>query len=184
MQANLMKMGFGLLYSLATAVAFLVLFSGSPAVAAGEGEAFIVLPGEPTRYTGQKGREGDFTELLATADRTGGVLGFFRQTIAPKSGPPTHLHEMEAEFCYVVSGQFNFKLGERIVSAPAGAFVFIPRITPHTFQNIGTEPGVLLFGVAPGGFEMMFAERQGVDADTNQKLMAKHHMQVVGPPLR
>jgi hypothetical protein len=111
MQANLMKMGFGLLYSLATAVVFLVLFSGSPAVAAGEGEAFIVLPGEPTRYTGQKGREGDFTELLATADRTGGVLGFFRQTIAPKSGPPTHLHEMEAEFCYVVSGQFNFKLG-------------------------------------------------------------------------
>ena len=86
------------------------------------------------------------------------------QTIAPKSGPPTHLHEMEAEFCYVVSGQFNFKLGERIVSAPAGAFVFIPRITAHTFQNIGTEPGVLLFGVAPGGFEMMFAERQGVDA--------------------
>src|SRR5258708_7691432 len=45
MQANLMKMGFGLLYSLATAVVFLVLFSGSPAVAAGEGEAFIFLPG-------------------------------------------------------------------------------------------------------------------------------------------
>jgi hypothetical protein len=31
----------------------------------------------------------------------------------------------------------------------------------------------LLFGVTPGGFEKMFAERQGVDADTNQKLMAK-----------
>src|SRR6266851_1185194 len=46
MQANLMKMGFGLLYSLATAVVFLVLFSGSPAVAAGEGEAFIFLPGD------------------------------------------------------------------------------------------------------------------------------------------
>jgi hypothetical protein len=30
----------------------------------------------------------------------------------------------------------------------------------------------------------MFAERQGVDADTNQKLMAMHHMQIVGPPLR
>ncbi len=61
-------------------------------------DAFIVLPGEPTRYTGQQGREGDFTELLATADRTGGVLGFFRQAIAPKSGPPTHLHEMKLNF--------------------------------------------------------------------------------------
>ena len=51
-------------------------------------------------------------------------------------------------------------------------------------QNIGTEPGVLLFGVTPGGFEKMFAERQGVDAQTNENSMAKHHMQVVGPPLR
>jgi mannose-6-phosphate isomerase-like protein (cupin superfamily) len=181
MHAKLLKTScFGILYSLIAAV--VALPSTSSRVSAGE--AFIVLPGEASRYSGAQGREGDFTELLATADRTGGVLGFFRQTIAPKSGPPTHLHEMEAEFCYVVSGQFNFKLGERIVSAPAGAFVFIPRITPHTFQNVGTEPGVLLFGVAPGGFEMMFAERQGVDAETNKQLMAKHHMQVVGPPLR
>jgi quercetin 2,3-dioxygenase len=177
MQAKLM-----LLYSLAAAVVFLVLPSGSPAVA--QGEAFIVLPGEAPRYSGQQGREADITELLATAKQTGGVLGIFRQTIAPKSGPPTHLHAMEAEFCYVVSGQFNFKLGERVVSAPAGSFIFIPRVTPHTFQNIGTEPGVLLFGITPGGFEMMFAERQGVDAKTNENLMAKHHMQVVGPPLR
>jgi len=183
MQENLMKMGFGLLYSL-TAVVFLVLFSGSPAVAAGEGEAFIFLPGEAPHYGGQQGREADITELLATTEQTGGVVGIFRQTIAPKSGPPTHLHGMEAEFCYVVSGQFNFTMGERVVSAPAGSFIFIPPRTPHTFQNIGTEPGVLLFGVTPGGFEKMFAERQGVDAQTNENLMAKHHMQVVGPPLR
>src|SRR5580704_11545184 len=180
MRTKAMKTRLG--YLLAAAVVVLALSSISRRVSAAEG-AFIVVPGEASRYSGQQGREGDLTELLATADETGGVLGIFRQTIAPKSGPPTHLHEMEAEFCYVVSGQFNFKLGERIVSAPAGAFVFIPRITPHTFQNIGTEPGVLLFGVAPGGFEMMFAERQG-DAETNRQLMAKHHMQVVGPPLR
>lgn len=180
MRANLIKTRFGLLCSLLAAV--VALPSTSRQVSADEA-GFIVLPGEAPRYSGQQGREGDFTELLATADQTGGVLGIFRQTIAAKSGPPTHLHGMEAEFCYVVSGQFNFKLGERIVSAPAGAFVFIPHNTPHTFQNIGTEPGVLLFG-APGGFEKLFADRQGVDADTFQKLMAKHHMQVVGPPLR
>lgn len=176
---------FGLLYSLAVAAIFFAALAGSPpAIAAGEGEAFIVLPNEATRYGGQQGREADVTELLATAERTGGVLGIFRQTIAPKSGPPTHLHATEAEFCYVVSGQFNFKMGERVVSAPAGSFIFIPRNTPHTFQNTGTEPGVLLFGVTPGGFEKMFADRQGVDAETNQKLMATHHMHIVGPPLR
>jgi len=183
MHTKVMKTRLGLVYLLVAAVVVLALPSISAQVSAGE-EAFIVLPGEASRYSGQQGREGDLTELVATADETGGVLGIFRQTIAPKSGPPTHLHGMEAEFFYVVSGQFNFKLGERIVSAPAGAFVFIPPNTAHTFQNIGTEPGVLLVGVTPGGFEKMFAERQGVDADTNQKLMAKHHMQAVGPPLR
>src|SRR5438270_4153998 len=161
------RLGHGL-YSLVAAAIYCAAPAGSsPAIAAGDGEAFIVLPTEATRYGGQQGREADVTELLATAERTGGVLGIFRQTIAPKSGPPTHLHGIEAEFCYVLSGQFNFKLGERIVSAPAGAFIFIPRNTPHTFQNIGTEPGVLLFGVTPGGFEKMFAERQGVDAVRN-----------------
>jgi quercetin 2,3-dioxygenase len=185
MKVHLARMRFGLLYSLVAAAIFFAVPAGSPpAIAAGEAEAFIVLPNEATRYGGQQGREADVTELLATAERTGGVLGVFRQTIAPKSGPPTHLHAMEAEFCYVVSGQFNFKMGERVVSAPAGSFIFIPRNTPHTFQNTGTEPGVLLFGVTPGGFEKMFADRQGVDAETNQKLMATHHMHIVGPPLR
>ncbi len=183
MQAKLMKTRFGLLYLLVAAMILLVVPSG-PAVTAGEGEAFIFLPSEAPRYSGPQGREADITELLATAEQTGGVLGIFRQTIAPKSGPPTHLHGMEAEFCYVVSGQFNFKLGERVVSAPAGSFLFIPRSTPHTFQNIGAEPGVLLFGVTPGGLEKMFAEWQGVDAETSRKLMAGHHVQIVGPPLR
>jgi quercetin dioxygenase-like cupin family protein len=183
MQAKLMKTRCRL-YSLATLILLVLPCGSAPAVAAGEGGGFIVLPGEAPQHGGQQGREADITELLATAEQTGGVLGIFRQTIPPKGGPPTHVHGMEAEFCYVVSGQFNFKLGERIVSAPAGAFIFIPRGTPHTFQNTGTEPGVLLFGVTPGGFEKMFAERKGVDAETNQKLMTHHHMQIVGPPLR
>jgi hypothetical protein len=54
----------------------------------------------------------------------------------------------------------------------------------HTFMNAGAEPGVLVIGVAPGGFEMMFAERQGVDADTNRTIMERHNMAIVGPPLR
>ena len=107
----------------------------------------------------------------------------FRQTIAPKSGPPAHIHRAEDEFFYVVSGEFKFKLGDRIVSVPARSIIFVPRGTAHTFKNIGTEPGVLLVGVTPGGLEKMFAERQGVDLRTERTLMKKHGMEVVGPPL-
>ena len=108
----------------------------------------------------------------------------YRQTIAPKSGPPTHIHRTEDEFFYVVSGEFKVKLGDRIMSAPARTVMFVPRGTAHTFQNVGTEPGVLLVGVTPGGFEKMFEERQGVDAETNRALMRSHNMVVVGPPLK
>jgi hypothetical protein len=60
----------------------------------------------------------------------------------------------------------------------------LPRGTVHTFQNVGAEPGVLLVGVTPGGFEKIFEERQGADAETNRTLMKKHNMEVVGPLLR
>ena len=152
------------------------------AVAAG-GEGFVVLPGLAPHFSGPQGRESDVTELLATRQQTAGALGLFRQTIAPKSGPPAHIHQAEDEFFYVVSGVFSVKLGDRVVSVPAQSFIFVPRGTAHAFRNVGTEPGVLLVGVTPGGFEKIFEERQGVDAETNRTLMKMHSMEVVGPPL-
>ena len=156
----------------------------TPGTAAAEAQAFVVSPHTAPHFAGPQGREADVTELLATAEQTGGALGLFRQSIAPKSGPPAHIHHTEDEFFYVVSGEFNFRLGDRFVSAPARSIVFVPRGTVHTFQNVGTEPGVLLVGVAPGGLEMMFAERQGADAEKNRSLMKMHNVEVVGPPLR
>lgn len=40
---------------------------------------------------------------------------------------------------------------------------------------------MLLVGVTPAGFEKMFEERQGVDAETNRALVERHKMEVVGP---
>jgi mannose-6-phosphate isomerase-like protein (cupin superfamily) len=165
------------------AMVFGVLLRWLTAMAADE-DGFVVLPDRAPRFSGPQGREADITELLATRDQTGEGLGLFRQTIAPKSGPAAHIHRAEDEFFYVVSGEFKFKLGDRVVSAPARSIVFVPRGTAHTFQNVGTEPGVLLVGVTPGGLEKMFAERQGVDPETNRMLMKKHSMEDVGPPLR
>lgn len=163
------------------------LISG-PAAVAGvwliAAAGFVVLPDSAPRFAGPQGREKDFTEVLATRDQTGGSLGIFRQTIAPNSGPPTHVHQTEDEFFYVVSGEFKVKVGDGVVSALAQSVMFVPRGTAHAFQNVGTEPGVLLVGVTPGGFEKIFEERQGVDADTNRALMKAHNMEVVGPPLK
>src|SRR5260370_22888747 len=99
----------------------------------------IVVPGSVPRYTGPQGREADITELLATSAQTGGKLGIFRQTIAPGSGPPTHLHHMEIEFAYVVSGHFKFKAGDRVMSVPVGTFIVVPPNTAHPFKHTGAR---------------------------------------------
>jgi mannose-6-phosphate isomerase-like protein (cupin superfamily) len=152
--------------------------------AAAEAVGFVVLPESAPRFSGPQGREGDVTELLATREQTGGSLGMFRQTIAPKSGPPLHVHRGEDEFFYVVSGEFKVQIADRILSAPAKSVMFVPKGTAHAFQNSGTEPGVLLVGVTPGGLEQIFADRQGVDAEKNKELMKTYKMEAVGPPLK
>jgi len=145
---------------------------------------FVVLPDAAPKFGWPEGREGDVTELLATSDQTGGSLGLFRQTIAPNSGPPMHIHHTEDEFFYVLSGEFKVKLGDRVMNAPAQTVIFVPRGTPHSFQNVDAKSGILLVGVTPGGFETMFKEREGVDAETDRTLMKAHNVEVVGPPLK
>jgi quercetin 2,3-dioxygenase len=154
-----------------------------PRLSAEREEGFVVPPDSTARFSGPRGREADVTEVLATREQTGAALGLFRQTIAPESGPPAHVHRAADEFFYVVSGEFSFRLGERIVRAPARSVVFVPRGTVHTFRNMRSEPGVLLVGVTPGGFEGIFAERQDVDVGTDEALMRMHDTEVVGPPL-
>ena len=154
-----------------------------PAVVAAGAEGFIVLPDNAPRFPGPVGRESDVFEILATREQTGGAFGLFRVTVAPQSGPGVHIHRGEDEFFYVLKGEFRFKVGDRVVSGPVGTFVFLPRGHGHTFQNIGTEPGVLLGGVLPGGLEGLFTETSGADAEKLKKLAEKYTIEFIGPPL-
>jgi mannose-6-phosphate isomerase-like protein (cupin superfamily) len=46
----------------------------------------------------------------------------------------------EDEVWYVLEGELLFRLDTKTASAPAGAFVFVPRGTRHCFQIIGEQP--------------------------------------------
>ena len=165
---------------------FTVMFVWLLAATAAE-TGFLVLPDSAPRFSGPKGREADITEILATREHTVGSIGLFRQTIAPQSGPPTHIHETEDEFFYVVKGEFKVKLGDHIMSAStAGSVMFVPRGTAHTFQNVGASPGILLVGVTPGG-EKLFEERQGAEEEPLRSIAEKYNLEVlevVGPPIQ
>src|SRR5438132_8133321 len=81
-------------------------------VAAHEKEGFVVLPNQAPRFSGPVGQEADTHEILATREQTGGSFGVWRTTKVLEGGPPLHIHRTEDEFFYVLSGEFNFQLGD------------------------------------------------------------------------
>src|SRR5919198_850345 len=92
-----------------------------------------------------------------TSEESGGALTAIETVAAPQDGPPLHVHG-EDEVIYTLEGTFRVKLGDTLREVPAGSFVFIPRGTPHTWQNIGAEPARFFATVMPGAtaFEQFF----------------------------
>jgi quercetin dioxygenase-like cupin family protein len=126
----------------------------------------------------------------ATAEQTGGAVTAIEGTAAPGEGPPLHEHEQD-ELIHVLEGTYRVKLGDEMVDAPTGAFVFIPRGTPHTWQNVGDGLARFLAAIMPAspGFEEFFvryadlpAKERGAEAFA--RISAETGaMDVVGPPL-
>jgi mannose-6-phosphate isomerase-like protein (cupin superfamily) len=58
----------------------------------------------------------------------------------PRLIAPLHVHHRDDEAWYVLEGTLCVQVGPEIVEARAGAGVFVPRGTPHTFWNPGPGP--------------------------------------------
>jgi hypothetical protein len=56
----------------------------------------------------------------------------------------------------VIEGELRFKLAGDVQYAPAGAFVFVLRGTPHCFQNVAEAPARILVMFTPAGMERFF----------------------------
>src|SRR4030088_950464 len=115
--------------------------------------AYTVGPGEGERIQAPAG--GPLT-FKARGAQTGERMTLLENVIAPGDGPPLHNHAGEDESWYVLKGNLCFRLDDQLHAAPAGSFVFVPRGTPHCFQNTGTEPARILVIFTPSGVERFF----------------------------
>ena len=80
----------------------------------------------------------------------------------------------EDEFSYILEGEIGAWIGDEMLQATTGSYVFKPRGLPHTFWNATAKPARLLELISPAGFEKYFAELAdllrtggGVDQITN-----------------
>jgi len=92
------------------------------------------------------------------SDNTKGSVAVVRVYVPPGAGAAPHVHSREDEVFQVVRGHYRFRHGDEEIDAPAGATIFMPRGIPHTFRNVGDEPGEHLVTLVPGGLEKLFRE--------------------------
>jgi quercetin dioxygenase-like cupin family protein len=145
----------------------------------------VVPPGAGPTIQGPAG--GPLT-FKVRGEQTGGALTALENVIAPGDGPPLHVHANEDEAWYVLEGELHFRLGEETAAAPAGTFVFVPRGTPHNFQNAGDAPARILVLFTPAGMERFFDRFAAMPAGTAppeafRSAGLEAGMEVVGPPL-
>lgn len=97
--------------------------------------------------------------FMAWTEETGGGFSLVEHPIPPKTlVAPLHIHTREDEYSFVLEGRMGAKLGDDVVYAKAGEFVFKPRNQWHTFWNPDDAPCRILEIIAPGGFEHFFEE--------------------------
>jgi quercetin dioxygenase-like cupin family protein len=92
----------------------------------------------------------------ATGKDTGGALALWESLIPRGSSPPLHVHFREDEAFYVLDGELTVRVGDQVLNAAAGSFIWGPRNVPHQFR-VDSPTARLLTLFVPGGGEEMFS---------------------------
>jgi quercetin dioxygenase-like cupin family protein len=111
---------------------------------------------EPLAIRGGEGEArwwfGALAEIKATAADTGGQMTIVEVTEPPGMEAPLHVHHRDDEGFWILEGDVTFEVGDEIIEASAGDYVFGPRDIPHRF-TVGDRGCRMLFILVPGGIE-------------------------------
>jgi mannose-6-phosphate isomerase-like protein (cupin superfamily) len=91
-------------------------------------------------------------EIKVTGGETGGLLSILEITEGAHAATPLHVHHREDESFWILKGDARFEVGETVIDASAGDFLFGPRGIPHRYTT-GAAGCRMLFIMTPGGFE-------------------------------
>ena len=149
-------------------------------------ERRVLAADDGTRLQSGPGRDLVFK---VTGEDTNGAFDYFTVEVAPKGGPPLHVHHKQEETIHVLTGRFKFRIGDELFELDEGGFAYLPSKIPHAFLNLTDEPGEIIVVYTPGGGHRFYEElgpatRNGTP---NRVVVAaifeKHDMSLLGPPL-
>jgi len=95
---------------------------------------------------------GSLAVIKATAADTDGQLTIIEVTEPPDAEAPLHVHHREDEAFWILEGSVTFEVGNNVINASKGDYIFGPRDIPHRY-TVGADGCRMLFILTPGGFE-------------------------------
>jgi quercetin dioxygenase-like cupin family protein len=143
-------------------------------------QRFVTLPGQEPVWNMAPGRT---AALKLQNEQTGQSVMAFEEVTPAGTETPLHLPRDSDEVMYVLSGQYSFKVGDKLSSGGPGTCVFMPRDIPHAWKNTGSEPARALFLYTPaaaGGYiEELTEGRPTTDAERNE-LCERYRWEILG----
>lgn len=120
--------------------------------------------------------------VKATSEQTHDLFNVFEISCPPHYATPLHIHYTEDVAVYVLEGTLTFFWGGERKDAPAGAFLYQPRGTPHGFRVDGTAGARILYMTVPAGFDHFVAEQgQAVATSEPETVAARYKIEILGP---
>jgi quercetin dioxygenase-like cupin family protein len=95
--------------------------------------------------------------VLVSGAETAGRVAVVETRIAAGQEPPRHMHSHEDELVIVLEGHVQFQRDGAHVDGPAGACLFLPRGSDHSF-TIESAAARLLIVLLPAGLENALQE--------------------------
>ncbi|MEO8667537.1 MAG: cupin domain-containing protein [Bauldia sp.] len=157
-----------------------------PAASLARTRAKALAAGEGLRLQSGPGRDLIFK---VTGDDTGGAFDYFIVEVAPRGGPPLHVHHTQEETIHVLKGSFKIRVGDETFYCREGGFAYLPAGLPHAFLNLTDQPAEVLVVYVPGGGHKFYEEfgplmRSGSpDKRAIAQVFEKHDMTLLGGPL-
>ena len=119
---------------------------------------------------------------VVPSDATGVLI--LENDFLTAGGPARHLHHDQDEWFYVLSGEFDFEVGDQRWRLRSGDALLAPRGVPHVWAATG--PARLLVQFLPAGdMEAFFRRVTQANAmpPLDPALWRAHGMELTGPPL-
>ena len=115
--------------------------------------AVIRMPGEGKEVT----LAGQPLAFLVTGEDSKHTC-MFEWTVPAGFSTGLHVHRVQEETFYVLEGECEWQVGDQLVRAKPGAYVFIPPGVPHNIGNASDKPARMFMTVSPPGHEHYFEE--------------------------